>query len=93
MSIHHLDPEQKQKDADNRAALMRMYPHYSAGAAFTVRNGFWWYDVEHKRNVYRDQTVMLISFAAERAKDQTPADARQVPLWGQVDSKDTGDNT
>ena len=82
--VHHLPEDMKQKDAENRAALMRMYPHYAARAAFTVRRGFWWHDPVHKRNVYRDQTVMVISFAAERAKDQTPADVRQDPLWGQV---------
>lgn len=86
-AIHHLPPEQKQKDTENRAALLRMYPHYAGRATFMVRHDLWCYNPVQKRNVYTDQTVMIISFAAERAKDPAPAD-QQPTLWGQVDDKE-----
>lgn len=82
--LHHLTIEQKAKDAKNRAALRRDFPHYAAAATFRVVERAPFYH-DGQRWIIRDQTVMVISFAAERAKDPAPADVQQLPIWGQVD--------
>jgi hypothetical protein len=82
MPIHHLTPDQHEKDADNRAALLRAYPHYAPTAPFLVVLSEVWY--QGNKYLHRDSTVVIISFAEERAKDP-PISEQRPTLWGQVD--------
>ncbi len=75
-----LTPEQKQKDRDNQAALLRAYPHYADRIQFRVDRANVW-NKDLKRWEYHVYTVAVISFAPERAKDPPPEHG-QMPMFG-----------
>ncbi len=79
--ILNLTPEEKQRDADNRAALLRQYPHYHDRMMFYVdRFPVWDKEANHWKTV--TQTVCIISFKPERDKDTREDDHGQTSMFG-----------
>ncbi len=75
-----LTPEQKQKDRDNQAALLRAFPHYADRIQFRVTVESVW-NKTLKRWESSLATTAVISFAPERAKDPPPEHG-QMPMFG-----------
>lgn len=75
-----LTPREKETDRANRAALLAAFPKHAPGAVYAVDDltllidGQW---------VTRRQTIMIVSFAAERERERNPrpADDRQLDFW------------
>lgn len=78
--IHHLTPEQTEKDRANRAQLLRDFPKYAPSADFAVVERVPFYH-DGRRWVVRDLTVMTISFADARKRETPEAEAGQVSMF------------
>jgi hypothetical protein len=78
--IHHLTPEQAEKDRANRAQLLHDFPKYAPTATFSVIERAYFYH-DGRRWVIQDLTVMTISFANARKRETPEAEAGQVSMF------------